>query len=68
MWMYGIWAAKSDDFAITVDRSSFIFSTMMSDVTLHQPRLGMVRINLQDTIDKDLRNFPPFFGNCTRRV
>jgi hypothetical protein len=68
MGMYGIWAAKSDDFAITVHRGSLIFATMMSDMTLHQPRLGMLRINLQDTIDKDFRNFPPFFGNCTRRV
>jgi len=65
MWMHRIWAAKIDDFAVAVDRSLFIFTTVMSEVALHQPRLGMVWINLQNTVDKDLGNFPPFFGNRT---
>jgi len=65
MWMHRIWAAKIDDFAVTVDRSLFIFTTVMSEVALHQPRLSMVWINLQNTVDKDLGNFPPFFGNRT---
>jgi hypothetical protein len=68
MWMHRIWAAKIDDFAVTVDCSLFIFTTVMSEVALHQPRLGMVWIDLQNTVDKDLGNFPPFFGNRTCRV
>jgi hypothetical protein len=71
MWMHRIWATKIDDFAVTVDRSLFIFTTVMSEVALHQPRLGMVWINLQNTVDKDFGNFPPFFGNrtcCVRSV
>jgi len=65
MWMHRIWATKIDDFAVTVDSSLFIFTTVMSEVALHQPCLGMVWIYLQDSIDKDLCNFPPFFGNRT---
>jgi len=65
MWMHGIWAAKINDFSVTVDCSLFIFTTMVSEVTLHQPRLSMVWINFQNTIDKDLCNFPSFFRNRT---
>ena len=61
MRMNGIWPAKIDYFAVTVDCSSFIFTTMMSEVTLHQPCLGMMWIDFQNSIDKDFGNFPPFF-------
>jgi hypothetical protein len=64
--MRRIRAAKIDDFAVTVDRSLFIFSAVMSEMTLHQPRLGTVWINLQNTVDENLRNFPTFFGDRTR--
>jgi hypothetical protein len=66
--MNRIWTAKIDDFAVTVDCSLFIFSAMMSDVALHQPRFCMVRIDIQNTVDKDLRDLPPFFRNRPRRV
>ena len=63
--MNRICSAKVDDFAVTVDRSLFIFTTVMSKMTFHQPRLGMVWIYLQDAIDKYLGNFPTFLGNRT---
>jgi len=65
MWMHRIWATKIDNFSVTVDCRPFIFTTVMSEMTLHQPRLGMMWINVQDAIDKYLGDFPPFFGNCT---
>jgi hypothetical protein len=64
--MRRIRAAKIDDFTVTVDRGLFIFTAVMSEVTLHQPRLGTVWINLQDTVNENLGNFPTFFGDRTR--
>ena len=61
MWMHRILAAKIDDFAVTVNSSLLIFTAMMSEVTLHQPCLGMMWIDFQNSIDKDFGNFPPFF-------
>ena len=46
MWMHRILAAKIDDFAVTVNSSLLIFTAMMSEVTLHQPRFCMMWINL----------------------
>ena len=61
MRMNRIWPAKIDYFAVTVNCSSFIFTTVMSEVTLHQPCLGMMWIDLQNSVDKYFGNFPPFF-------
>jgi hypothetical protein len=66
--MTGIRAAEVDHFAVTVDSSLLIFATVMSEMTLHQPRLRMMRIDVQNTIDEYLGNFPSFFGNRARRV
>ena len=66
--MHRIWATKNDDFAVTVDGGLVIFATVVTEVTLHQPCLGIVWIDVQDTIDKDLGDFPSFFGDCTCRV
>ena len=61
--MTGILTTEIDVFAVTVDRSLFIFTTMMPQMTLHEPGLGMVGIDLQNTIDEYLRNLPSFFRN-----
>ncbi len=68
MWMHGIWAAKNDDFAVTVNSGPVIFATVVPEMTLHQPCLGIVWIDVQDTIDKDLGDFPSFFGDCACSV
>ncbi len=68
MGMHRFRTTKIDNFAITVDRSLFVFTTMMSKVALHEPRLGMLRINFQNAIDKNLGNFPSFFRNRTCSV
>ena len=68
MGMTRIATAKVDDFAIAVDSGLFIFSTVMSEMTLHQPRFSVVWIDLQNTIDKYLCDFPSFFGNCASGV
>jgi len=66
--MYRIVTAKSDDFAITIDGSLFIFSTMMTEVAFHQPGLGVVRIYFQDSIEEDFSNIPSFLRDCPRCV
>ncbi len=60
--------AKIDDFSITIDSSLFIFSTVMTEVALHQPGLGVVRIYLQDSIEEDFGDIPPFLRDCPRSV
>jgi hypothetical protein len=54
-----------DDFAVTVNGRLLIFTTVMSEMTFHQPCLGMMRINLENTINEDLGDFPSFFRNRT---
>jgi hypothetical protein len=66
MWMSGVIATKVDDFSITVDGSLLIFSAVLSDVAFHQPCLGMIRFHVQYSIQKNLSNFPSFFGNRAR--
>jgi hypothetical protein len=61
-------AAKMNDFSIAVDSSLFIFSTMMAEVAFHQPRFGMVRIDIEYSIKKDLCDFPAFFRDCACSV
>ena len=58
--MYRIMTAKSDDFAITIDGGLLIFSTVLTEVTLHQPRFSVAGIYLQDSIEEDFSNIPSF--------
>jgi hypothetical protein len=66
--MYRIMTAKSDDFAITIDGSLLIFSTVLTEVPLHQPCFCVASIYLQDSIEEDLRNIPSFFRYCPSSV
>jgi hypothetical protein len=66
--MTGIRTAEIDHFAVTINGSLLIFATVMSEMTFHQPRLSMMRVDLENTVNEYLRNFPPFFGNCPRSV
>jgi hypothetical protein len=59
--MAGIRTTKVDHFAVTVDCGSLIFTTVVSEMTFHQPCLGVMRIYIQNAVNEDLRNFPSFF-------
>jgi len=61
--MRNISTAKIDDFAIAMDRGVIIFSAILTEEALHQPGFRQSRRNIQDSIKKDLRHFPPFLGN-----
>ena len=43
----------------------FIFSAMLSKMTLHQPGLGMVWIYAENSIEEDLCNVPSLFRHRT---
>ena len=62
--MSRIMAAKVNHFSIAVDGSLFIFSTMMAEVTFHQPGLSMVGIDFENSIQENLGDFPAFFRDC----
>ena len=68
MWMSGIRPTKIQHFAVTVDSHLLIFTTVMSEMALHQPCFSMVGIYVQNMINKDLCNFPTFFGDRSCRM
>ena len=68
MGMGRIMTTKIDHFSVTIDRSSFIVTTVMPQMTFHQPRLGVLRIDFQNTVEKYLGNIPAFVRNGPRRV
>ena len=68
MGMTRLRATKVQNFAVTVDRCLLIFTTVMSKVTFHQPCLSMMWVDLQNTVNENLGNFPSFFGNSTSSV
>jgi len=59
--MVGFTATKIDDFTVTVDCSLLIFTTMMSQMTFHQPCFRVIRVNVQYSVDEDFGDFPSFF-------
>jgi len=46
----------------------FVFSAVLSQVTLHQPGFGMVWIDTQNTVKEYLCDIPAFFRHRTGRV
>lgn len=45
-----------------------VFPTVLAKKTLHQPRFRQHWGNIENTVEKDLRNFPAFFRNRTGSV
>ena len=68
MRMGKILVTKIDDFSIATDRCVVIFTTVLTQQTLHQPCLGEFRRYVKNSIKKYLRDLPTFFGNCPRSV
>jgi len=68
MWVGEIITAKSDDLSVTLDGGVVVLSAVLPEQTLHQPGLRQRRRNIENSIEKDLRDFPTFFGNGPRRM
>ena len=64
MGMVQVVSTKCDYLAIAADGFLLVNSTVVPYMSLHQPRLGVVRVNLEDSIEKNLCDFPSFFGDC----
>ena len=62
--MAEIIAAEMDDFPITTNGGVVVLAAILSKKTFHQPCLCEPWRNIEDSIKKDLRNLPAFFGNC----
>ena len=58
-------STKCDHLAIAPNGFLLVHCAVMPNMTLHQPRLGVVWIDVEDSIQKDLRDLPSFFRNCT---
>jgi len=68
VWMVKIMSAKCNDFLVTTNGEFVILVAMMSQESLHEPRLCVVRINVEYSVKKNLCNLPTFFRNCSRSV
>ncbi len=54
---------ECDDFLVTMNCRLVVLMTVMAEQSFHEPCFGMVWIDIQDFLEKDLRDLPPFFGN-----
>jgi hypothetical protein len=66
--MVDIMAAQCDHFFVAMDRGFVVFVTVVTEQTLHQPGFGMVWIDIENPIKKDLGDLPPFFRNRSSGV
>ena len=66
--MHLVMTTKSDDFAIAIDCRLLIFSTVLTQVPLHQPGFCVIWIYLQDLIEEDFGNIPSLFRYCPSSV
>jgi hypothetical protein len=61
-------AAKSEDFLEATDGRLIVLPTVLSKKTFHQPCLRQIRRYVQNPVEKDLGNLPPFLGESASRM
>lgn len=61
-------AAQRDDGPEALGGGAIVLAAMLPEKALHQPRLGMVRIDLENAIEKDLCCVPTFLCDGSRSV
>jgi hypothetical protein len=61
-------AAQRDHFFVAMNRRFVVFVAVVTEETLHQPRLGVMGINVQYSVEKNLGHLPAFFRNGSRSV
>ena len=66
--MIHVVTAKSDDFAVAANRFELVFAAMMAEVTFHQPRLGVVGIDIENSIEEYLGYLPALLRNSAHGV
>jgi hypothetical protein len=68
MGVMHIVAAQRDHFFVAMDRGFVVFVAVVAEKTLHQPCLGVMGINVQNSVEKNLGHLPTFFRNGSRSV
>jgi hypothetical protein len=61
-------ATEIDDFLVATNGGVIVLTTVLPKQALHEPGLGEFGRDVEDSIEKDLRNFPAFFGDCSGRM
>ena len=59
--MMSIVTAQCDHFFIAMNGKLVVLVTVVPQKALHQPSFGMVWVHIENSIEKYLGNFPPFF-------
>ena len=59
MWMRKIVSTECDDLSIAFHGGKIIFVTVVAEESLHEPRFSMMRIHVENSIEKDLGDLPP---------
>jgi len=60
MGMMHVMAAQCDDFLVTMYSRFVIFVAVVPQKSFHQPRFGVMRIYVEDSIEKNFGDFPSF--------
>lgn len=66
--MREIVSAECDDLSIALHGRQVIFVAMVAQEPLHEPGLGVMGIDVENSVEKDLSNVPAFFGYCAGDV
>ena len=61
-------SAECDDLSVAFDGGQIVFVTVVAHESLHEPRFSVVRIDVENPIEKDLGNVPAFFRDCAGDV
>lgn len=59
---------KRDHLAIAIDGGMRIFLAVLSQKALHEPRLGVTLVDVENSVEKDLCDVPAFLRDCPRDV
>ena len=62
--MCEIVSAECDDLSVAFHGGQIVFVTVVAQESLHEPRFSVMRIDVENPIEKDLGNVPAFFGDC----
>lgn len=68
VWMARIVGAEGEYLLVTLEGRCLVVSAVVPQPSLHQPRLGVVRRNFDDSVEEYLRHLPPLVGDCLSSV
>ena len=60
--------AECDDLSVAFHGGQIVFVTVVAQESLHEPRFSVVRVDVENPIEKDLGNVPAVLGDCAGDV